>query len=203
MILLGLTGGIGSGKTVVAKLLQVMGIPVYDSDSCTKELYETDLTLKDSMIELFGPDLYMGGQLNRRMLAERIFSDATMLKQVNALVHPAVMRDFGKWTSIHLFSPAVVMESAILYEAGLDNQFDVILCVSAPEVVRIARTSNRENMTSKSIKARINHQLPEAELVRRANYVIINDGAHALIPQVQQLLNLILTKNSTNKLYTH
>jgi dephospho-CoA kinase len=196
MKILGLTGGIGSGKTVVAELLQVMGVPVYDSDTRTKELYNLDETLRNNLMDIFGPTLYENGQLNRTMLATLIFQDPKALKAVNSLVHPAVGRDFMQWVQTHQTASVIAQESAILFEARLDDLYEAIICVSAPESLRISRTCRRNNLKPDEVKDRMRNQLPEAERLLRSDYVIVNDGNQAIIPQVIQILAFIDKKQS-------
>jgi len=184
----GLTGGIGSGKSVVSELLRMMGVPVYDSDLRSKKLCDTDESLKKGIIDLFGPELYPNGLLNRLMLAERIFVDETALKAVNQLIHPAVVRDFQVWSSQYSQYSFVVMESAILFEAGLEKLFDHVICVTAPEDIRIKRVCKRNGTTSDSVKERMNNQISESERIERSDIVIINDDIQAVMPQVLKIV---------------
>jgi len=184
----GLTGGIGSGKSVVSELLRMMGVPVYDSDLCSKKLCDTDENLKKGIIDLFGPELYPNGLLNRLMLAERIFVDEIALNAVNQLIHPAVVRDFQIWSSQYSQYSFVIMESAILFEAGLEKLFDHVICVTAPEDVRIKRVCKRNGTTSNAVKDRINNQISESERIERSDIVIINDDIQAVMPQVIKIV---------------
>lgn len=188
MKIVGLTGGIGSGKSVVSELLRIMGVPVYDSDLRSKKLCDTDEDLKKGIIDLFGPELYSNGLLNRSMLAERIFVDEIALKAVNQLIHPAVVRDFQVWSGKYNQCPFVVMESAILFEAGLEKLFEHVLCVTAPENLRIKRVCKRNGATSESVKERMNNQISEAERVERSDIFIINDDTQAVIPQIIRIV---------------
>jgi dephospho-CoA kinase len=190
MKILGLTGGIGSGKSVVAELLQTMGIPVYDSDTRSKSLCDTDVTLKRSIINLFGAEIYKNDLLNRSALADRVFSDSKALQAVNALIHPVVERDFKVWVEAHNQYPIVVQETAILFEAGLDSLFDQIICVSAPESVRIERVCRRDDTNSESVRKRMSNQITEEEKIKRSDLIIINDGIQAVLPQVLKIVQL-------------
>jgi dephospho-CoA kinase len=193
MKILGLTGGIGSGKSVVSKLFQISGIPVYDSDIRSKILCDTDIELKESLIQLFGFDIYTDNLLNRQNLAKHIFNDKGALKTVNALIHPAVERDFREWVD-GLKSdtiPAVAQETAILFEAGLEKQYDQIICVIAPEGLRIARVCKRSGLDPEAVSERIKNQLSQDELIRQSDVIIENDGIHALIPQVNAFIRTI------------
>lgn len=186
MIRIGLTGGIGSGKTVVSTLLGVMGVPVYDSDERTKSLYEEDASLKTALMARFGESLYANGRLNRSLLAEQIFSDCKALSDVNALVHPVVEADFQRWAMLQT-APYVMQESAILFEAGLAPFCELVVVVSAPESLRIQRVCQRNGCTPESVRDRMQWQLKEEERLAQADRVVINDDIKALIPQVVSL----------------
>ena len=186
MIRIGLTGGIGSGKTVVSTLLGVMGIPVYDSDERTKALYEEDDALKTALKARFGDSIYANGRLNRGLLAEQIFSDCKALSDVNAMVHPVVEADFQRWAASQTAS-YVVQESAILFEAGLAPFCDLVVVVSAPEALRIQRVCKRNGCSPESVRERMQWQLKEEERLAQADRVVVNDDVKALIPQVVSL----------------
>jgi dephospho-CoA kinase len=188
MKILGLTGGIGSGKSVVAELLRMMGIPVYDSDTRSKVLCDTDEYLKKEMIGLFGPELYTNGLMNRELLAKRIFGDEAALKAVNALIHPAVERDFKDWVKAHSEYSVVVQESAILFEAGFEHLFDQIICVTAPEDIRIERVCKRSGVKPEIVRERMKNQIEEAERISKSDIILVNDGVQALLPQVKKMI---------------
>jgi dephospho-CoA kinase len=191
MKIVGLTGGIGSGKSTVAELLQVYGIPVYDSDSRSKILCQTDKELIFSLKLLFGEAVYLpDGRLNRPYMAKAMFEDKSLLQASNSLIHPAVGRDFTAWTQKQQAS-IVVQESAILFEAGLEKRYDTILCVTAPENLRLERTCARSGLQKDEVLARMRHQLPEEERIRRSDHVLINDEITPLIPQLEALLKKI------------
>ena len=187
MKIFGLTGGIGSGKSVVAELLGILGVPVYDSDTRSKGLCDTDTALKENLIQLFGPEIFNQGILNRPAFANRIFGNEKALNAANALIHPVVKRDFRKWVQEHHHFPVLVMESAIIFEAGLSSLFDQVICVTAPEAIRIERTCKRRGLTQESVKARINNQISESERMELSDIVIVNDDIQALIPQVKKI----------------
>jgi dephospho-CoA kinase len=191
MLKIGLTGGIGSGKSVVADLLGVMGVPVYDSDSRSKQLCDTDDILKSGLMSLFGEKIYNDGVLNRSLLAERIFKDENALKSVNELIHPAVVRDFMSWIGRHVSSPLVVQETAILFEAGLSGLYDYIISVTAPESIRINRVYKRSGLLPEEVGNRMKNQINDEERVRLSDFVIINDGSKSLIKQVEKIIEEI------------
>jgi len=191
MKILGLTGGIGSGKSTVSELLGVYGIPVYDSDSRSKLLCQTDLELVSQLKRLLGPETYLpNGQLNRSFMAKALFEDKARLQAANQLIHPTVARDFAAWV-IRQNTNLVVQETAILFEAGLEKRYDFILCVTAPESLRLQRTCTRSGLQQNQVLARMRNQMSEDERVRRSDFVINNDDVQPLIPQLEALLKKI------------
>jgi dephospho-CoA kinase len=191
MLRIGITGGIGSGKSIVCRLFQVLGTPVYDSDARAKWLMGYDALLHDQLTAAFGPETFMAsGQLDRVYLARVAFSDPAQLARLNALVHPAVGRDFEEWSATQQAAgyPYILKEAALLYESGAYRQLDQIITVFAPQEVRQARVLRRDpHRTPDDILAIIGKQMSEEEKVQRANHVIHNDDQHLLIPQVLAL----------------
>lgn len=192
----GITGGIGSGKTTVCQLFAALGIPIYDADAAAKRLMTEDELLRKQLIGLFGEAVYVGRELNRPWIAEQVFKNKNLLTQLNALVHPAVARDTMTWTD-QQNAPYVLKEAALLIESGSYKVLDKLIVVSAPEELRITRVMARNQITRDEVLSRIQNQLPEAEKLQMADYIIINDGEHALLPQVlnihQKLLKLATT----------
>jgi dephospho-CoA kinase len=186
---IGLTGGIGSGKTVVSNLFQLMGVPVFNADDCAKKLYDTDPFVRDSLVNLFGPAIYQGTKLNRALLAELIFNQSDLLKQVNALVHPKVGDQWANWVLNQKNTPLVVQESALLFEAGMAGQFDAIITISAPESQRVERVCHRSHLSEAQVLKRMNNQLAEMEKIKKSDYIIVNDNYEPLIPQVLTVLH--------------
>ena len=194
MKLIGLTGGIGSGKTIVADIFRTLGIPVYVSDERAKILMHADETVKNQIITLFGPKAYHeDGQLNNSWIASQVFNDRNVLLQLNAIVHPAVFLDLQQWASqaSQVAAPYLIQESAILFEADLTKRFDAIVLVVAPEAIRIQRVMQRDGASKEAVMARMNNQWPDAEKIVRADFVIYNDGLRALIPQVTDIDQMI------------
>ncbi len=187
MIKVGITGGIGSGKTTVCRLFAALGVPVYDSDSQAKRLMEKDPQLRESLAERFGRAIYATGHLDRKMLAVRVFGNPAELAALNALVHPAVMRDFECWASMHEDTDYVMLESAILFEAGLASYVDLTLAVVAPLELRIERTCQRDGATPEEVRRRIAAQFSEEELRARADYVVTNVDRTLLEGEVRRL----------------
>lgn len=183
MFRVGLTGGIGSGKSTVASVLRVLEVPVFDADAAGKELLATDTDLRDAVMRRFGSSIYSEGILDRQALAAIVFHDPKALVDLNALVHPAVRKAFQGWTALQK-APYVVMEAAILTETGGHAAFDRMIVVSAPEELRIKRVIQRDNVAEADVRARIRNQAGEADRLRIADKVIHNDDRQLVIPQV-------------------
>ena len=196
-IKLGITGGIGSGKSLVSRLLESMGVPVYISDTETKELMVTNLSIREELIALLGEGVYVDGVLNKSVLASDIVTNPEHAKQVNDIVHPRVKIDFIRWVQSHVEVPIVAIESAILIEAGFAGEVDVIVMIYAPEEVRIERAVKRDSTSREWIERRIRSQMSDEEKRKQADFVIVNDGETPLIPQVLELINLLSSKEVT------
>ena len=192
MKVIGLTGGIGSGKSTVSRLFDMMGIPVYIADTESKRLTESSPLIREKLTERFGADLYAEGKLNKVLLASFIFENEASRNYVNSVIHPVVRMDFDRWKAQQVNSPVVVIEAAILFETGLAETLDVTITVAAPEELRIRRVERREGWSRESIVARIRNQLPEEEKIRCSDYVIYNDDKQAIMPQVEKILTKIL-----------
>lgn len=187
-IKIGITGGIGSGKSVVSRLLEVMGIPVYISDTASKGLMISDGFIRQELQALLGKEVYAGGVLNKPLLASYLFGSADHARQVNGIVHPRVKADFRQWVRQHSACPIVGIESAILVEAGFADEVDKVVMVYAPEEIRIARAVRRDASSHEQIEKRIRSQMNDEEKRRYADFVIANDGTTPLIPQVLELI---------------
>ena len=183
---IGITGGIGSGKSTVCRLLADMGVPVYDSDARAKALMNDSEALRTALIEALGEECYNAEGLNRPYLASRVFGNAEALAQLNAIVHPAVREDFRAWADVQS-SRYVVLESAILFEAGFENEVDTTLAVLAPLEERVRRTAERDGVDRESVLKRIAHQISDEELHRRANRTLVNLRMDYLESDVEQL----------------
>lgn len=194
-IKIGITGGIGSGKSVISRLLRMMDVPIYDSDTEAKRLMQTDAGIRAELTALIKGELYTGDTLNKALLASYMFEDAQRVAQVNAIVHPRVKSDFRQWTNnIESSAPIVGIESAILLEAGFREEVDVVVLVYAPEDIRIRRAIHRDAASSESIIKRIRNQMSDEAKREQADYVIVNDGKTPLIPQVLTMISS-LSKN--------
>ena len=191
MKVVGLTGGIGSGKSMVSRLLNTMGIPVYVADTESKRLTESSPVIRKKLIEKFGDDIYKERKLNKALLASLIFGNDDHRRYVNSVIHPVVRTDFERWKALQMPAPLVVIEAAILFESGFSDSVDILVTVAAPEDLRIRRVELRDGLPQASIVSRIRSQLPEEEKIRRSDYVIYNDGQQALIPQVEKMLEKV------------
>lgn len=190
MIKLGIAGGIGSGKSVISRLLQVMGVPVYDCDSNAKRLQETSQEIKDAYIELLGTEAYLpGGKLNKTYIADKIFGDKDLLQKINNIVHPAVFKDFESWAN-EQDSLIVGMESALIMQSERARKvLDVICLVTAPTELRIERAMKRDNAPREKIEQRIANQADDDESSRYADFVIVNDDKCGLIHQTRVMIS--------------
>jgi len=188
-IKIGLTGGIGSGKSVVSHLLKTMGIPVYIADDESKRITSTDSLIKQQLINLLGQGVYINGVLNKNLLAAYIFSDAEHAKIVNEIIHPRVKEDFVKWVAKNTKHPVVAIESAILIEAGFTDEVDIVAMVYAPMDLRLQRLALRDSSSSKEqILKRIQSQMDDEKKKALADFVIVNDEQIPVIPQVVELV---------------
>ena len=171
---IGITGGIGSGKSYVSNLLrQKFGIPVYDCDKEAKRLTAEDEEIRQRLIALVGPDVFAGGGLNKQLLADYLFADVEHASAVNAIIHPVVLKDFEKWAADNVQQTTVGLESAILYESGFNASVDYVLFVDAPEDVRLRRAMLRDNASEAQIRARMKMQQPELHR-HQADFIIDN-----------------------------
>lgn len=188
---IGVTGGIGAGKSVVCRIFAALGVPVYDADSRAKRLLIADAELVRQVKGHFGEGAYTPeGALNRAYLADEVFADGEKLALLNSLVHPRVGLDFEKWMKQQGAVPYVIKEAALIFEAGSHKGLDAVISVSAPEELRIRRTIIRdEHRSRKQIEEIIQKQLPEEERLGRSDYRILNDGKTLVIPQVWRLHN--------------
>lgn len=184
---IGLTGGIGSGKTIVARILEAMGYPVYYSDLRSKQLTNENTLIREGLITLFGSEVYDDGELNRTFLAEKIFNDDSLRMKVNDLIHPVVRNDFELWRAGRTTS-IVFNEAAILFETGAFKRFDSNVLVVAPKELRIKRVMARDFVKKEEVELRISKQLSDDKKIDLADFVIVNDDHKPLIDQVEKML---------------
>jgi len=188
MYKVGITGGIGTGKSTVCRIFSILGIPVYDADSRAKWLTENDATIREGLIKAFGPDVFNGTILNRPYLASVAFVDEAKTQTLNAIIHPAVGRDFIDWVKTQAQAPYVIKEAALFYEAGTAKEMNEMVVVTSPTALRIQRVLHRDvHRTEKQIHDIMNRQLPDAEKMELADHIICNDEEQLLIPQILRL----------------
>jgi len=192
MFRLGITGGIGSGKSTVCKVFRVFGIPVFSADRSAREIMDTDNSLKKELNNIIGKDVYTDGFLNREMMAGLIFNDTELLGRVNKLVHPYVIRAFDQWCN-SVTSRYAIFEAAILFESGAVSYTDRSLAVIAPLEERLMRVMERNIISREQVEERMRNQLPESELISRADFLISNNEDELIIPQVIRINNELLT----------
>jgi dephospho-CoA kinase len=192
MFRVGLTGGIGSGKSLICSILEKLGVPVYYADAEAKRLMESDPVLKAQIMDLYGVQAYSRGSLDRKYLAERLFGDEELLAAMNALVHPVVREDFKKWAEQQNEVPYVVEEAAILFESGAHRELDSTVLAYAPVEVRISRVMERDKCDRDTVMKRMGHQWNEEEKKKLVDHVIVNDGEQMLLPQVIELHKSLL-----------
>ena len=191
----GITGGIGSGKTTICKIFTSLGIPVYYADEEAKLLNNTDLTIKNALIALYGKELYSTNGLDRQKLASIIFSDKFELQKVNQIIHPVVALHFINWKNRQT-GPFVLKEAAILFESGSYKQVDRIISVSAHEKERIKRVMLRNNFTEEEVRRRMSKQLSDEERNERSDFVISNNEKDRVLPKVLQIYERLLCNGS-------
>jgi len=187
MFRMGITGGIGSGKTLVCSILEKLGVSVYYADASARRLMETDTGLREAIVALFGQRAFGEDGLNRKFLADAVFGDDDRLSRLNRLVHPVVREDFFRWETLQGGSPYVVEEAAILFESGASELMDLSVLVYAPEELRISRVIERDRVEREVVLKRMGHQIGEEEKMRMAGHIIYNDGSQMLLPQVIDL----------------
>lgn len=190
-MIVGITGGIGSGKSIVARIFNSLGVPVYNSDIRSKELLNTNSELKSRLIDQFGEEIYTSTGIDRKYFASIIFNDKRLLEISNNIIHPFVKKDFEDWIVAQSY-PYIIKESAILFETGIYKQLDLTVLVTAPEKLRIKRVVERDQIPEKVVLERIKNQLEDADKVPLADFEIINNEAQLLIPQVLRIHQYLL-----------
>ena len=187
-LLIGITGGIGSGKSTVCHVFEVLGVPVYDADERAKFLVATDPEIKKQLLAFFGTESFVDGKYNKTYIAQLVFQSPEKLAFLNKLIHPAVGEDFKRWVTAHAHFPYLIKEAALMFDSGSSKQLDKIIVVHAPDTMRIARVKERDPQRSEAqIKAIISNQLSQEEMMNRADFLVDNSGKESLIPQVIEL----------------
>lgn len=193
MLKIGITGNIGSGKTTVCKLFELLNVPVFYADFHAKKVMTEDLVLVNAIRKDFGNEAYfIDGKLNRKYLANIVFNNDAALKKLNALVHPAVFRAFDEWTKQYQHEKYVLKEAALLFESGSDRQCDQTIVVSASLDVRVKRVMLRDSLSEEEVICREKKQMPQAEKEAKANFVVLNEAQNMVIPQVLEIHKKLL-----------
>lgn len=190
MVKIGITGGIGSGKSFVCRMFAELGFPIYDCDSEAKRLMTESVEIKQRLTSLIGENAYEGSTLNKPVIAKYLFADKDNAQRVNSIVHPVVKRDFLTWAKSQS-SPIVIQECAILFESGFEDTVDKTIEVYAPESIRLQRAMSRDNAQESQIRARMAQQMPEEEKKAKADFVIINDGETNIKLQIDNIISKI------------
>lgn len=193
-LLIGITGGIGAGKTLVSRIFELLRIPVFNADEVAKEILASDKEVREKVIEIFGRRAYIGKKPNRKYLAKSIFGNDEMRLKLNHIVHPAVGRAFEQWVEENKNKPYVLKEAAIIFETGGEKNLDAVILVTAPENLRIERVMKRDKVTEKEVRDRMTAQWSDEEKIKRADYHIVNDEKTAIIPQVLKLHDVLINR---------
>lgn len=188
-IKVGITGGIGSGKTLICRIFKNLGIPVYEADSRARYLMESDKELIENIIHHFGDKVYEKRTLNRPYLANLVFNNKEKLNTLNSLVHPAVSRDFATWTREKYKAKYVLHEAAILFESGTYKKMDKSILIDAPDHIRVERVTKRDGVTEEKVVERMNNQWPTAKIRPLADYIVVNNNKQLILPQVIKIHN--------------
>jgi dephospho-CoA kinase len=193
MIKIGITGGIGSGKSIVCEIFEKLNVSVYNADFKAKILTNEDIQIRKKLISRFGNSLFKNNQLDRKKLADIIFTDEEELEFVTSIIHPAVKADFEKWCKQHATEPYIIEEAALLFESGNYKYMDKMVTVYAPEALRLKRVMLRDKMTPEQVKNRMKNQLTDEEKMKRSDFLIYNDDKNSVLEQVLKLHNIFLT----------
>ena len=187
MLKIGLTGGIGAGKSTVASIFKVLGVPVFDADATAKNILNTNSVLREQIADTFGSETYKNGLLDKKYLATLVFNNPDQLAKLNALVHPATIAAADKWAARFADRPYIIKEAALLFEAGTYVGLDYIIGVTAPVELRITRVMDRDQVSREEVLSRMQHQLDDTEKMQRCDFVIDNNEASLVIPEVLAL----------------
>ena len=196
MLRIGLTGGLGSGKSTVAHIFEVLGIPVFYADDASKRLMNDNKKVKADVQNAFGKDVYPGGRLDRKYLSEIVFKDKKKLELLNSIVHPATLLDAAEWMKKQTASYAI-KEAALIFESGSNKALDLVIGVYAPLFLRLQRAMNRDNISHEEAMARIEKQMDEETKMSLCDFVIVNDEQQMVIPQVLELHKSLLEKSKS------
>jgi dephospho-CoA kinase len=197
MLKVGLTGGIGSGKSMVARIFAALGIPIYYADEAAKRIQQEDPEVRQLIIGLLGEAAYQDGVLNRTYVSSIVFSDKSKLEQLNAIVHPATLRDAEQWLTTQT-TPYAIKEAALIFESGSQRDLDFVIGVTAPIALRIQRTMARDGVAEEQVRHRMEKQISDKIKMRLCDAVIVNDEKQMLLPQVLELHQKLITLSRTD-----
>lgn len=186
---IGVTGGIGSGKSIVCEIFKALGCKVYNADERAKMLLDNDVEIRRQIMLNFGEQVYQSGKADRKLLAAKVFNNTEALKTLNSIIHPAVSVDFHEWLKINNNQPYIIKEAAIMFESGANKQLDEVILVYASPEIRMKRVMQRDNITEDAVIARMKNQMSDDDKIKLSNYIIYNDGTQSLIKQVLTLHN--------------
>lgn len=189
---IGLTGGIGSGKTTVARFFNILGIPVFFADTISRKIVSSDPEVKHAIIQLLGEDAFINNEYNRPYVASRVFQDKQLLEKLNQIIHPATLKAFDDWVS-QQNTPYIIKEAAILFESGSHKGLDKTITVNAPEEVRLHRVLRRDDTTPAQVKSRMMAQFSDEQRSNVADFIILNDDVQPIIPQVLEIHKTIIS----------
>jgi dephospho-CoA kinase len=193
MLKVGITGGIGSGKSVVSGIFGLLGVPVYNSDERAKDIMHENDEVRLQIRSIFGAKAYEAdGKLNREYIASCVFSDKDLLAKLNAIVHPVVGTDFQQWCNKNASQPYILKEAALIFEAGINTSLDKVILVFAQEKLRVSRVVNRDLIDEKSARARIENQWEDRKKAPLADFIIINDGTQSLLRQTMEIHHFLI-----------
>lgn len=192
----GITGGIGSGKSTVANVFQVLGIPIYYADDAAKKIMNEDESIRIQLQQQFGKETYVDGKLNRKYLSGLVFNNEAKLAQLNAIVHPATIKDAEQWMQQQT-TPYAIKEAALIFESGAQAQLDCVIGVFAPALLRIQRVIKRDSITREEVEARMEKQLDESIKMGLCDYMITNDEQELVIPQVVKIHEALIARHSS------
>lgn len=195
-IIIGITGGIGGGKTTLSDNLRAVGYFVYDSDLEARRLQNENSIIRNQLLEVFGNDIYADNELNRKLLANLVFGKPDLLAKLNLIVHPVVRNDFQLWTEQHKTEKLLFMESAILFESGFNELVDKVIVMTASEEIRIARVIKRDGSTLEQVKARMSHQMKDEVKISKADFVIHSDDNQPLVNKMHIIIQELLAQTS-------
>lgn len=195
MIKTGITGGIGSGKTSITKIFEILGVPVYNADFQAKKLINSNEAIISAISDTFGNNIYQNGKIDRAKLAGIVFNNKEALQKLNQIVHPEVQKDYEKWLENHADCSYTLKEAALLFESESYKLLEYVICVYAPEEIRIERIIKRDNVSKENVLSRIQNQLSDKIKISKSNAVIYNDDKQLVIPQVLNIHKTLINKS--------